>query len=150
METLTNELEDAAMEFINRIDDLGGSPSAIEKGYMQQEIMDASYEYQKEIESGKRVIVGMNKFQVEEPRPTGLLRVDPIVGELQENKIALLKEKRDSAKVEETLVELKKACKSDENLMPYIVEAVKAYATLGEICNVMRDVFGEYKQSVIL
>ena len=150
VETLTNELEDAAMEFINRIDDLGGSPSAIEKGYMQQEIMDASYEYQKEIESGKRVIVGMNKFQVEEPRPTGLLRVNPIVGKLQENKIALLKEKRDSAKVEETLVELKKACKSDENLMPYIVEAVKAYATLGEICNVMRDVFGEYKQSVIL
>lgn len=150
VEALTNQLEDAAMEFINRIDDLGGSPSAIEKGYMQQEIMDASYNYQKEIESGKRIIVGMNKFQVEEPRPTGLLRVDPIVGQLQENKIAKLKEKRDTAKVEETLAALKKSCSTNENLMPYIVDAVKAYATLGEICNVMRDVFGEYKQSVIL
>ena len=93
VESLTNQLEDAAMELINKIDDLGGSPSAIEKGYMQQEIMDASYTYQKEIESGKRIIVGMNKFQVEEPKPTGLLRVDPIVGELQENKIADLKQK---------------------------------------------------------
>lgn len=150
VESLTNQLEDAAMELINKIDDLGGSPSAIEKGYMQQEIMDASYTYQKEIESGKRIIVGMNKFQVEEPKPTGLLRVDPIVGELQENKIADLKQKRDSQKVEQALASLKNACSTDENLMPYILDAVKAYATLGEICNVMRDVFGEYKQSVIL
>ena len=150
VESLTNQLEDAAMELINKIDDLGGSPSAIEKGYMQQEIMDASYTYQKEIESGKRIIVGMNKFQVEEPKPTGLLRVDPIVGELQENKIADLKQKRDSQKVEKALASLKNACSTDENLMPYILDAVKAYATLGEICNVMRDVFGEYKQSVIL
>lgn len=138
------------MELISKIDDLGGSPSAIEKGYMQQEIMDAAYTYQKDIESGKRVIVGMNKFQVEEPKPTGLLRVDPIVGELQEKKISDLKEKRDSAKVEEKLSALKAACSTDENLMPYILDAVRAYATLGEICNVMRDVFGEYKQSVIL
>lgn len=150
VESLTNQLEDAAMELINKIDDLGGSPSAIEKGYMQQEIMDASYTYQKEIESGKRIIVGMNKFQVEEPKPTGLLRVDPIVGELQENKISDLKQKRDSQKVEKALASLKNACSTDENLMPYILDAVKAYATLGEICNVMRDVFGEYKQSVIL
>ena len=150
VESLTNQLEDAAMELINKIDDLGGSPSAIEKGYMQQEIMDASYTYQKEIESGKRIIVGMNKFQVEEPKPTGLLRVDPIVGELQENKIADLKQKRDTQKVEQALASLKNACSTDENLMPYILDAVKAYATLGEICNVMRDVFGEYKQSVIL
>ena len=150
VESLTNQLEDAAMELINKIDDLGGSPSAIEKGYMQQENMDASYTYQKEIESGKRIIVGMNKFQVEEPKPTGLLRVDPIVGELQENKIADLKQKRDSQKVEQALASLKNACSTDENLMPYILDAVKAYATLGEICNVMRDVFGEYKQSVIL
>lgn len=92
----------------------------------------------------------MNKFQVEEPKPTGLLRVDPIVGELQENKIADLKQKRDSQKVEQALASLKNACSTDENLMPYILDAVKAYATLGEICNVMRDVFGEYKQSVIL
>jgi len=150
VESLTNDLEAAAMELISKIDDLGGSPSAIEKGYMQQEIMDAAYTYQKDIESGKRVIVGMNKFQVEEPKPTGLLRVDPIVGELQEKKISDLKEKRDSVKVEEKLSALKSACSSEENLMPYILDAVREYATLGEICNVMRDVFGEYKQSVIL
>ncbi len=150
VESLTNQLEDAAIELIEKIDDLGGSPSAIERGYMQQEIMDASYNYQKEIESCKRIIVGMNKFQVEEPKPTGLLRVDPMVGELQENKIAELKKKRDSEKTQKALSSLKKACGTDENLMPYILEAVRAYATLGEICNVMREVFGEYKQSVIL
>lgn len=150
VEALTDQLEDAAMELINKIDDLGGSPSAIEKGYMQSEIMDASYQYQKEIESGQRVIVGMNKFQVEEPKPTGLLKVDPIVGELQEKKIADLKEKRDGQKVEEKLSALKNACSTDENLMPYILDAVREYATLGEICGVMREVFGEYKQSIVL
>lgn len=150
VESLTDQLEEAAMTLIKKIDDLGGSPAAIEKGYMQSEIMDASYEYQKEIESGKRVIVGMNKFQVEEPKPTGLLKVDPMVGELQEKKIAELKEKRDSQKVEEKLSALKTACSGDENLMPYIVDAVREYATLGEICGVMREIFGEYKQSIVL
>lgn len=150
VESLTDSLEKAAMELITKIDDLGGSPASIEKGYMQQEIMDAAYNYQKDIETGKRVIVGMNKFQVEEPKPTGLLRVDPSVGAMQAEKIAQLKAKRDNAKVEETLASLKVACGSDENLMPYILEAVRAYATLGEICNVMRDVFGEYKQTVML
>ena len=129
---------------------MGGSPAAIDRGYMQQEIMDSAYEYQKEIENNERIIVGMNKFQVEEEAPKGLLRVDPIVGEQQKEKIKELKEKRDNKKVEETLQSLKAACQSEENLMPYILEAVRAYATLGEISKVMRDVFGEYKQSVIL
>lgn len=150
VESLTSQIEEQAMDLIRRIDDLGGSPSAIDKGFMQQEIMDAAYEYQKQIENGKEIVVGVNKFQVEEPAPKGLLRVDMSVGELQKNKISALKEERDSQKVSETLEALRKACQGDDNLMPYIIDAVKAYATLGEICQVMRDIFGEYKQSVML
>ncbi|MDO4711498.1 MAG: methylmalonyl-CoA mutase family protein [Peptostreptococcaceae bacterium] len=150
VESMTNSLEEEAMKLINKIDDLGGSPSAIEKGYMQQEIMDAAYSYQKDIETGKRIIVGMNKFQVEEPKPTGLLKVDPSVGERQEAKIKALKEKRDNELVSKRLSELRSACNSEENLMPFILDAVRAYATLGEICNVMREEFGEYKQTVML
>ncbi len=138
VESLTNKLEEEAMKLISKIDELGGSPSAIERGYMQQEIMDAAYNYQKDIETGKRVIVGMNKFQVDEPKPTGLLRVDPSVGERQAQKIAELKARRDNELVTKTLADLGAACRSNENLMPYILDAVKAYATLGEICNVMR------------
>ncbi len=150
VESLTSQIEDQAMDLIRRIDDLGGSPSAIDKGFMQQEIMDAAYEYQKQIENGKEIVVGVNKFQVEEPAPKGLLRVDMSVGVLQKNKISALKEERDSQKVSETLEALRKACQGDDNLMPYIIDAVKAYATLGEISQVMRDIFGEYKQSVML
>ena len=150
VESLTSQIEEQAMDLIRRIDDLGGSPSAIDKGFMQQEIMDAAYEYQKQIENGKEIVVGVNKFQVEEPAPKGLLRVDMSVGELQKNKISALKEERDSQKVSETLEALRKACQGDDNLMPYIIDAVKAYATLGEISQVMRDIFGEYKQSVML
>lgn len=150
VESLTSQIEEQAMALISKIDELGGSPSAIDKGFMQQEIMDAAYEYQKQVENGKEIIVGVNKFQVEEPAPKGLLRVDMSVGELQKNKISAIKAERDNAKVEETLVKLEKACHGDENLMPLILDAVKAYATLGEICGVMRNVFGEYKQSVML
>lgn len=150
VESLTSQIEEAAMLLINKIDDLGGAAKSIDKGFMQSEIMDAAYEYQKEVESGKRVIVGMNKYKIEEEDPKGLLRVDMSVGELQKQKIANLKSERNSAHVEETLSNLKKACQTDENLMPYILDAVKSYATLGEICQVMRDEFGEYKQTVQL
>ncbi len=150
VESLTSALEEEAMKLITKIDELGGSPAAIEKGYMQQEIMDSAYSYQKDIETGKRIIVGMNKFQVEEPKPTGLLKVDPSVGERQAQKIADLKARRDNDLVNQRLAELRKACNTDENLMPFILDAVRAYATLGEICNVMREEFGEYKQTVLL
>lgn len=150
VEAMTDALEKEIWTLIEKIDELGGAPAAIEKGYMQQEIMDAAYNYQKEIENGERIIVGMNKFQVEEPKPTGLLRVDPAIGEMQSEKLKKLRAARDNQKVEETLAKLKAACSTDENLMPLILDAVKSYATLGEICNVMRDVFGEYKQTVLL
>ncbi len=148
VESLTSKIEKEAMALIEKIDSLGGSPSAIDKGYMQQEIMDSSYKYQKEVEGQERIIVGMNKFQVEEEAPKGLLRVDPSVGERQKEKIAGLKGKRDNGVVSEKLESLRKACNADENLMPYILDAVREYATLGEICGVMREEFGEYKQSV--
>ena len=150
IEAKTSQIEKEAMEYIKKIDDLGGAPKAIDKGYIQQEIMDAAYDYQKEVETGERIVVGMNKFQIEEEAPKGLLRVDPAVGERQKGKIAELKAKRDQGKVDETLATLKTACEGTENVMPFILEAVRAYATLGEICGVMREVFGEYQQSVIL
>jgi methylmalonyl-CoA mutase N-terminal domain/subunit len=150
VEAKTKEIMDKAMEYINKIDDLGGAPKAIDNGYIQQEIMDAAYFYQKEVETGDRIVVGMNKFQIEEAAPTGLLRVDPSVGEMQKQNLVELRAKRDNKLVEERLASLRTACEGTENVMPVILEAVKAYATLGEICGVMREVFGEYQQSVNL
>ena len=150
IESLTEKIEKEAISIIDKIEELGGAPQAIEKGYIQQEIMDSAYKYQKEIENNERIIVGVNKFQVEEEAPKGLLRVDPIVGERQKDKIAELKSRRDNEKVKEALQALNKACEGNENVMPYILDAVEAYATLGEVCGVMRSVFGEYKQTVMI
>lgn len=112
--------------------------------------MDSAYRYQKEIENNDRIIVGVNKFQIEEQAPKGLLKVDPMVGERQKEKIQELKERRNGEKVKQALEALRKACNSDENVMPYILEAVREYATLGEVCGVMREEFGEYKQTVMI
>ncbi len=150
IESLTDQIEQKAMEYISNIDRLGGAAKAIDNGYIQKEIQDSAYKYQKEIESGDRIVVGMNKFKTEEKAPKGLLKVDPIVGELQKKKLAELRKERDNNKVGKTLEELRKAAKGDDNLMPLILDAVKAYATLGEICGVLREVFGEYQQSIVL
>ncbi|HBH12920.1 MAG: Methylmalonyl-CoA mutase [Clostridiales bacterium 38_11] len=150
VEAKTKEIEDKAMEYITKIDELGGAPRAIDAGYIQKEITDAAYKYQMDVEKGDVVVVGMNKFKVDEKAPQGLLKVDPMVGEMQKKKLVELKAKRDNPAVTEKLTALKKACEGTENLMPYIVEAVREYATLGEICDVMREVFGEYEQSVML
>jgi methylmalonyl-CoA mutase N-terminal domain/subunit len=150
VESLTDQIEDKAVEYINKIDELGGAARAIEKGYIQKEIQDSAYNYQKEIENGERVVVGMNKFQIKEESPKGLLRVDPAVGELQKKKLEELRKERDNNKVEGALSVLRSAARGSENLMPLILDAVKAYATLGEICGVLREVFGEYEQSIIL
>ncbi len=150
IEAKTKEIEEAAMKYIEKIDELGGAPKAIDLGYIQKEIMDAAYDYQKEVESSKRIVVGMNKFQIEEEPPKGLLKVDPSVGEQKKKKLAELKANRDNAAVKEKLEALREACKSDANVMPYILDAVRVYGTLGEICGVMREVFGEYQQSVTL
>ncbi|NLX86358.1 MAG: methylmalonyl-CoA mutase family protein [Clostridiales bacterium] len=150
VEAMTDRIEREAAEYIAKIDELGGAPEAIDKGYIQKEIQDSAYRYQMEVESGERVVVGVNKFQIEEQPPKGLLKVDPRVGEMQKAKLEELRRTRDNAKVNEELEKLKKAAAGDENLMPFILNAVRQYATLGEICGVLREVFGEYKQSIVL
>ncbi len=150
IESKTQAIENEALAYIEKIDELGGAPKAIDVGYIQQEIMDAAYQYQKKVESGEIIVVGMNKYQIEEEKPKGLLRVDPEVGEMQKKRLVELKASRDNERVEKALVALKGACEGSENVMPYILEAVRAYGTLGEICGVMREVFGEYQQAVNL
>ena len=150
VETLTNEIEEQALEYIEKIDKLGGAPRAIEKGFIQQEIQNSAYQYQKEIEEGKRIVVGVNKFQIEEESSKGLLKVDPEVGRRQVEKLKKLKETRDNQKAKANLDALESAAKTETDLMPYILDCVKSYVTLGEICNVLRSEFGEYKESVKL
>lgn len=150
IEAMTNDIEAKAMEYIKKIDNMGGAAKAIERGYIQKEIQESAYKYQMEIETGDRIVVGMNKFQIKEAAPKGLLRVDPAVGELQRKKLETLRAERDNNKVDQALEALNKAAQTDENLMPFIIEAVRNYATLGEVCQVLRNVFGEYQQSVIL
>ncbi|MQR95668.1 acyl-CoA mutase large subunit family protein [Fictibacillus phosphorivorans] len=144
VEHLTDELERKANEYIEKINVMGGAVAAVEQGYMQREIHHTSYETQKKIESGQEIIVGMNKFSIEnEPQPE-LLRVDPTLGEKQKEKLQALKAKRDQNRVSAQLESLRAAAKSDDNLMPIIVECVKSYCTIGEICGVLREEFGEY------
>jgi methylmalonyl-CoA mutase N-terminal domain/subunit len=151
VEAMTNQIEAEAWKYIQKIDDIGGAVVAIEQGYIQKEIQDSAYKWQKEVENDQRVIVGVNKFQIEEKPIEGLLRVDASVGELQKKKLADLRAKRDNAAVNAALAKLEAACADDKvNLMPIILEAVKTYATLGEICGVMRKVFGEYQAHATL
>jgi methylmalonyl-CoA mutase N-terminal domain/subunit len=146
VEELTREIEQRAEAYIKKIDEMGGAPAAIEKGYIQREIQDSAYQYQREIEKEERVVVGVNRFQAEQEKPTNLLRVDPAVGISQIEKLEKLKSERDEEAVKKSLVQLKRAAEGSGNLMLPIFDAVKAYATLGEICDVMREVYGEYQQ----
>jgi methylmalonyl-CoA mutase N-terminal domain/subunit len=148
IEKLTDEIEKRAKEYIDKIDQLGGSVVAVEKGYIQQEIQDAAYRYQKEIESGDRVIVGVNRFQTKEAPPKGLLKVNPKVREVQIKRIAELKASRSSSGVKTSLADLVKTARGEGNLMVPILNCVRAYCTLGEICDALRSVFGEYESAV--
>ena len=151
VEAMTNRIEKEALEYIQKIDDMGGAVVAIEKGYIQKEIQDSAYKWQMDVESGRRVIVGVNKYQIEEEPPKGLLKIDASVGEKQVKKLHEMKAKRDNDAVKAALADLKKAAEDEnENLVPHILAAVKTYATLGEICNTLRDVFGEYEAHVSL
>ena len=148
VEALTDELEKEAEEYIMKIDELGGSPSAIEIGYIQKEIQKSAYQYQKDIEDGKRIIVGVNKFVVEEEEMPEILKINP---EIEKNQIEFLKKikaERNNSLVNEKLKSLKEAAQSDANLMPFIIDAVRVYASIGEICNTLREVFGEYRESI--
>lgn len=152
LEWLTNEIERRAQEYIDKIDEMGGMLVAIEKGYVQQQIQDSAYAYQRAIEKGEQIVVGVNKFQIEEKGTSRkILRVDPSMAEKQIARLKALKKSRDNVKVKEALEEIRKAAKDESaNLMPKILEAVKVYATLGEICDILREEFGEYRESIIL
>ena len=150
IESMTDQIEKEAEEYINKIDSLGGMIAAIEAGYVQTEIQNASYKFEKEVESGERIIVGRNKFQVKEDEQPELLRIDFKVQEEQINFLHKVKSERNNPEVEKKLEELKNAVKGENNLMPYIVAAVRCYASVGEICNTMRAVYGEYKETVVI
>ncbi len=145
VEYLTNELERRAREYLERIEAMGGAVRAIESGWMQQEIQAASWAYQQDVESGREVVVGVNRFRGEDEEPKLIFRVDPRLAEAQLERLAALRRERDAATVARSLARLRAAAEGDDNLMPPILEAVKSYATPGEICGVLREVFGDYR-----
>ena len=149
LEKLTLETEAAANRYIGRIDDMGGMIAAIEAGFPQTEIADASYRYQREVEAGERTVVGVNRFQSDD-QPIELLQIDEGSARHQEQKLAALRARRDNSRVRKTLDALKRAAEGTENTMPYLVDAVRAYATLGEICDSLRGVFGTYQETTRL
>lgn len=149
IEHKTNQIEDEAREYIQRIDNIGGVTQAIETGYIQKEIQNSSYRYLMEVENNERTIVGVNKFKIEKERKPNLLKIDFKVQEEQIERLHRVKRNRDQYEVTKSLNQLKQTANGDENLLPAIINAVKSYATLGEICGVLREVFGEYKEAVL-
>lgn len=151
IESLTKQIEYEVWKYIKTIDSLGGMMTAIEKGYPQREIQNAAYDYQKSIESEETIIVGVNKYHVDEDMSERqLLKVNEQVGVNQIKKLHLMKENRDNLRVKETLDAIRMSAQGDANLMPVILDAVRCYTTEGEICGVLREVFGEYKENVVL
>lgn len=148
VESLTDALETRAREYIAQIDAMGGALRAIERGFVQREIQDAAYAYQRAVEHGEQVIVGVNKFALNEEAPIATLHVDPGIEANQRARLADLRARRDNGKVSEILSQIETAARGREALMPLFVEAVEREATLGEICRVLRDVFGEYRPDV--
>lgn len=148
IETLTDKIEKEAYDYIDKIDRMGGAVAAIEQGYMQQEMAAHAYEYQHEVELGKRTVIGVNRFNDSKKlAEQDVLTADLSVGERQIARLEKMKAARDNEAVKAALEKLREAAKGTENLMPYLIDAVKTYATLGEICGVLREEFGEYKQS---
>lgn len=151
VESLTDQLETEVWKYLDKIGQMGGMVRAIENGFIQKEIQDAAYRYQKEVESKERIVVGMNQFTTQEETSQELLKVNPELRKVQTQKIAEVKQNRNSAVTTEKLTSLQQAARQPEtNLMPFILDAVREYATLGEICNVLRDEFGEYQESIVL
>jgi len=145
VEHLTDELERQAEEYIVKIDALGGALAAVESGYLQHEIQESAYRYQRAVESGDEVVVGVNRFTTRHTRPPKLLRVDLAVGQQQAARLAALRQRRDNRRVQAALDDLRATAQGVDNLLPPILAAVEAYATIGEICGLLRQVFGEYR-----
>jgi methylmalonyl-CoA mutase N-terminal domain/subunit len=146
VEYLTNQIEEKAAKYIEQIDEMGGAVAAIEKGFMQREIVESAYRFQREVESKKRIIVGVNEFIAEEEMPIKILQIDPEIEKKLVERLKQIKQQRNQTKVKEMLDKLRLAAeKENVNLMSFIIQAVKEYATIGEICDTLREVFGEYK-----
>jgi methylmalonyl-CoA mutase, N-terminal domain len=150
IEKLTSEIESAAQDYIAKIDAMGGTLRAIEAGYIQQEIQKSAYEYQRAIERGEQVVVGVNRFQTDQERPIPTLRIDPEIERTQIARLQALRARRDAAKSRASLDEVERRARGAENLMPAILAAVEASATLGEISDALRRAFGEYRESVVI
>ncbi len=150
IETLTNEIESGAEEYITKIDAMGGMLRAVEAGFVQQEIQKAAYEYQQAVDSGEQVVVGVNRFQADDERPIPTLQIDPAVEAAQVARLNALRSRRDTAKTKSALAEIERRARTTENLMPAILQAVESYATVGEISDALRRAFGEYQESVII
>ncbi len=150
VEAITDQIEKEAEEYIAKIDSLGGMIEAIEIGYVQSQIQEAAYKFEKELEAEERIVVGVNKFKVEEDDFKDLLRINMKVQEEQVKFLNKVKAERNNELVEEKLSALKNAAQGNDNLMPYILDAVRVYASVGEICNTMRVIFGEYKEHVVI
>jgi methylmalonyl-CoA mutase N-terminal domain/subunit len=145
IETLTDQLEEEAWKYIDRIDAMGGAVQAIESGFMQNEIANSAYKYQQEIERKEKIIVGMNQFTTEEEIPINIFRVDDSIRSLQIEKLKQLKSARNASAVVTALEKLEGVARAGENVMPSVIEAVESYVTLGEIADALRKVFGEHK-----
>jgi len=150
IESLTSQIENGATEYLNKIAALGGMLSAIDSGYVQTEIQKAAFDYQHAVESKEQIVVGVNEFQAEEERQIPTLRIDPALEREQVARLRALRAKRDSAKTKATLSELERRARTEENLLPAILAAVENFATVGEISDALRRVFGEYQESVVL
>jgi methylmalonyl-CoA mutase N-terminal domain/subunit len=133
------------MKYIKKIDDMGGILTAIERGFIQNEIAESAYRYQKAVDRDEKIVIGVNKYRDSEKTRIETLKVNPEVEEKQKRKLKRLREERDGEKVTRALTEIRRVAGSKENLMPVVLDAVKSYTTLGEICDVLRDVFGEYR-----
>jgi len=150
VEALTNRMEEEAYEYFRKIEAMGGMLAAIERGFPQREIAESAYRYQREIDTKERIIVGVNDYVTEEPLTIPLLEMDREGERRQIERLKRVRRERDNRAVRERLAALERAARGSENLMPYILDAVREYATLGEICGVFREVFGEYREPVIL
>jgi methylmalonyl-CoA mutase, N-terminal domain len=150
IEKLTDEIETGAREYISKIDAMGGVLRAVETGYIQQEIQKSAFEYQNAVDSGEQVVVGVNRFQTEDEKPIPTLRVDPEIERTQIARLNALRARRDTPKAQAALVEIERRARTTENLMPAILTAVEAYATVGEISDALRRAFGEYQESVVI
>jgi methylmalonyl-CoA mutase N-terminal domain/subunit len=151
VEALTNEIERDAYSYFDRIDDLGGVIPALENGFQQREIAEAAYTFQREVDTHERIIVGVNDFQIDEPIEIPILRMDPAGERVHLDRLRRIRAERDAAAARSALAKLRGVCEDGQtNTMPAIIEAVRAYCTLGEICGVMREAFGEYQERLVV